>query len=94
VTVWDRWDVRADPSPPAGPTEITLGDVVARLQAEHGVTVQDIFFGARPLRGAEHGVPLRKLLGQDGDYVDLVVTLAAEGEGEAAVAAPRVRVML
>jgi hypothetical protein len=39
-------------------------------------------------------VPLRKLLGQDGDYVDLVVTLAAEGEGEAAVAAPRVRVML
>jgi hypothetical protein len=95
VTVWDRWDVRMEDSP--GQPEITLGYVVGHLQDKHRVTVQDVFYGARPLRRTEHGVPLRNLLGQDAGanaYVDLVVTLATEAEDEAAVAAPRVRVML
>ena len=95
MTVWDRWDVRMEDSP--GQPEITLGYVVGHLQDKHRVTVQDVFYGARPLRRTEHGVPLRNLLGQDAGanaYVDLVVTLATEAEDEAAVAAPRVRVML
>jgi hypothetical protein len=100
VTVWDRWDVRLEEQSssfsPEQP-EITLGYVVGHLQERHGVTIQDVFYGARPLRTSEHGVPLRSLLAKDASmspYVDLVVTLATEAEEEAAVAAPRVRVML